>query len=142
MPEFGWYPIEPTLGRSPWPNEYQVNVAIIPPEYESQKLAENRMAASGVPYLSLTEMPEGPAGVFAKGNLGPRRNCDHECSLVRKFATDDGQWEHVLAEANSRWREWLASKPQSDEKGQLVFGPKTDAIKATSASELMGELRR
>ena len=143
VPQFGWYPIEPTMLKSPWPNEYQVNVAIIPPKYESKELANWRaLAAGGVPYLSLTEMPDAPSGIIVNGTINPARNCDHQCKMVRKFPTGDGQWDSVLDAANSRWRKWLASGPQSTEESQLILGPKPDAIDATSPSELMEELTR
>jgi hypothetical protein len=61
--------------------------------------------------------------------------------MIHKFPTDDGQWASVLEETNARWRKWLASEPQSTE-GQLIFGPKPDAIDATSPSGLMEELTR
>jgi len=140
VPDYGWYPIEPTRFKSPWPNEYQVNVAVIPPKYESRQLADARpQAAAGVPYLSLTEMPDAPSGIFVKGTLGPNKNCDHQCSMVRKFPAADAQWDAVMDAANTRWQKWLASEPQSSE-GQLILGPKPDAIDATSPSELMEEL--
>lgn len=142
VPEFGWYPIEATMLKSPWPNEYQVNVAIVPPKYESRQLADARpQAAAGVPYLSLTEAPDAPSGIIVKGTLGPRQNCDHQCWMVHKFPTGDDQWESVLDAAKSRWQKWLASEPQSTE-GQLMLGPKPDTIDATSPSELMEELMR
>jgi hypothetical protein len=142
VPQFGWYPIESSLLKSPWPNEYQVNVAIIPPKYESKELAGGRpQAASGVPYLSLTEMPDAPSGIIVNGTIDPDRNCDHQCKMARKFPTDDGRWASVLDAANSRWRKWLASEPQPTE-GQLILGPKPDAIDATSPAELMEELMR
>lgn len=138
VPQFGWYPIEPTMCRAPWPNEYQVNVAIVPPKHESAELANWRpTGAGGVPFLSLTEMPGAPAGIILRGTIDPARSCDHQCKMVRKFPTGDGQWEPVLAAANSRWQKWLASKSQSTEESQLVLGPKPDAIDATSPSELM-----
>ncbi|MBP7052315.1 MAG: transglutaminase domain-containing protein [Phycisphaerae bacterium] len=143
VPQFGWYPIESSMCKSPWPNEYQVNVAIVPPKYESRELADARpMAAGGVPYLSLTEMPGAPSTISAKGTIDPAANCDHQCKMIRKFPTDDGQWDSVLNAANSRWRKWLASEPRSNEKGQLVLGPKPETIDATSPSELMEELTR
>lgn len=143
VPEFGWYPIEPSLLRSPWPNEYQVNVAIVWPKYESQDLADFRpRAAGGVPYLSLTETPDVPSGIVVRGTIDPARSCDHQCKMVRTFPTGDGQWASVLDTANSRWQRWLASEPQSTEGGQLVLGPKPDAIEAASPSELMEELAR
>jgi len=143
VPQFGWYPIESTRCKSPWPNEYQVNVAIVPPKYETRELADWRaLAAGGVPYLSLTEMPDAPSGIIVNGTIDPAQNCDHQCKMVRKFPTDDGQWDAVLGAANARWQIWLASEPQADEEGQLILGPKPDAIDATSPSELMEELTR
>jgi hypothetical protein len=142
VPRFGWYPIESSLLKSPWSNEYQVNVAIVPPKYESRALASGRpQAAAGVPYLSLTEMPDAPSGIILNGTINPARNCDHQCKMVRKFPTGDGQWASVLDAANARWRKWLASEPQSTE-GQLIHGPKPDEIDATAPSELMEELTR
>lgn len=143
VPQFGWYPIESTRCKSPWPNEYQVNVAIVPPKYESKELAGGRpTGAAGVPYLSLTEMPDAPSGISLRGTIDPARNCDHQCKMVRKFPTGDGQWDSVLDATRSRWQKWLVSEPQSNEEGQLILGPKPDAIDATSPSELMEELTR
>jgi hypothetical protein len=143
VPQFGWYPIDSTMCKSPWPNEYQLNVAIIPPKYESKELADRRpQAAAGVPYLSLTETPDAPSGIIANGTIDPARNCDHQCKMVRKFPTDDSQWASVLDAAKSRWQKWLGSEPQSTEGSQLILGPKPDAIDATSPSELTEELTR
>jgi hypothetical protein len=141
VPQFGWYPIEATMCRSPWPNEYQVNVAIVPPKHESKELANRRpTGAGGVPFLSLTEMPDAPSGIILRGTIDPARSCDHQCKMVRKVPAGDGQWEPVLDAASSRWQKWLASEPQSTEESQLMLGPKPDAIDATSPSELMEEL--
>lgn len=141
VPKFGWYPIEPTMGRSPWPNEYQVNVAVIPPKYETEALADWRpLAAGGVPFLSLTEMPDGPSNIICRGTIDRAQNCDHHCRMIRKFPTEDTQWDVVLDAARSRWRKWLASKPRATEDGQLSHGPKPDAVTASSPTELMKEL--
>lgn len=141
VPQFGWYPIEPTMGNSPWPNEYQVNVAVVPPKYESEALANWRpLNAGGVPYLSLTEIPDGLSGIIVKGAIDPAQNCDHQCRMVRKFPTSDGQWDYVLGATTSRWRKWLAAEPRSTKEGQLILGPKPESINATSPSELMEKL--
>ncbi len=142
VPGFGWYPIESSLCKSPWPNEYQVNVAIIPPKYESRELADIRtQIAGGVPYLSLTEMPDAPSCVSSKGTVDPARSCDHQCKMLRKFPTEDAQWSSVLDTANAQWQKWLASEPQPTE-GKLTFGPNPEAINAASPSELTKELTR
>jgi hypothetical protein len=142
VPEFGWYPIESTRCESPWPNTHQINVAIIPPEHETQKLAQRRpWVAGGVPYLSLTETPEAPDGILQRGTVDRDRFCDHQCRFLRRFSADDDPWEPALELANTRWRQWLASKPQWTAPGHLAFGPKADEIQATSPSELIGELK-
>jgi hypothetical protein len=141
VPEFGWYPIESTLCQSPWPNTHQVNVAIIPPKYESQESAGWRTGiAGGVPYLSLTEIPGAPRDIVPQGTIDRDRSCDHQCKLLRKFSASAGQWESALDVANSCWRQWLASEPRLSDEGQLVLGPMADAIHATSPSELIKEL--
>jgi hypothetical protein len=143
VPQFGWYPIEPSLLKAPWPNEYQVNVAIVPPKYETKERAGVRpQAAPGVPYLSLTEMSDAPSGITMRGTIDANRSCDHQCKMIRKFPTDDTQWASVLDAANARWQKWLASKPQSTKEAQLILGPKPDAIDAMSPSELMEQLTR
>jgi len=141
VPKFGWYPIESTMCKSPWPNEYQVNVAIVPPTYESEQLAGSRpQAAPGVPYLSLTEIPDCPRNIFCLGTIDRERSYDHQCKMVRKFPVDDGQWESALDMAESRWKEWLTSEAKPSDGGRMVFGPKVGAIEATSPSELIHEM--
>jgi hypothetical protein len=141
IPEFGWYPIESTLCKSPWANEYQVNVAIVPPKYESKELADLRScAAGGVPYLSLTEMPNCPSGIIARGTVDRERSCDHNCKMVRKFSTEDDGWAPALDSARSRWQQWLAAQSATAGGTSLVLAPKADRITATSPSELIEEL--
>jgi len=144
VPGFGWYPIEPSRLISPWPNAYQINVAIIPPKYESQDLADGRsQAASGVPYLSLTEAPDALYGIIVRGTLGPNRNCDHECSMLDKFPVDDAEWDAAFDAANDRWQTWLAAEPQpTEENQQMILELKLDTTNVASASELMRSLKR
>jgi hypothetical protein len=141
IPEFGWYPIESSLCKSPWANEYQINVAIVPPKYESKELADSRScAAGGVPYLSLTETPNCPAGITARGTIDRERSCDHNCKMVRKFSAEDGDWAPALDLARSRWQQWLAAQSATAGETSLVLAPKADTITATSPSELIEEL--
>ena len=93
MPQFGWYPIEATMLKSPWPNEYQVNVAVVPPKYESEELANWRpLNAAGVPYLSLTEIPDGLSGIIVKGAIDPAQNATTSAGWSASFrpATANG----------------------------------------------------
>lgn len=55
IPNVGWYSIEPTYERHPWPSMGQIQVSIVPAEYEDKRAGERDNAAPGVPYLSLTE---------------------------------------------------------------------------------------
>ena len=87
-------------------------------------------------------MPDVPSSVVLRETVDRDGRCDHQCKLLRKFSADAGQWESAVEAANSRWRQWLASKPQLTEQGQIVFGPKDGGIEATSPSELTKELTR
>lgn len=139
VPGYGWYPIEATMSQSPWPNIQQVNVAIIPPEYEAQEKAGMRSsAAGGVPYLSLTEMPENSDVVVAQGMVDSERNCDHVCRMIRGLTGTPDEWEQALAWARPRWQEWLAANHENSH-GQLRFGKKPNEIAAKSVTELAAE---
>ena len=86
VPEYGWYPIESTMGRSPWPNFQQALVAIIPSQNEDQAKAGARVGvAGGVPYLSLTELPGNDGSCIAVGAMEGARGCDHQCRAIRSL---------------------------------------------------------
>ncbi len=141
VPEYGWYPIESTRCQSPWANSRQVNVAIIPTEYEEQDRAQRRYwAAGGVPYLSLTEMPGNPGYVAFRGTIKEGRNCDHQCKFVRKFEAQPAEWEKAIQWSNARWRQWLAAEHKLADDGKLSFSKTAAQINAKSLAELMTEL--
>ena len=142
VPGYGWYPIESTMCRSPWQPYQQVEVSIVPPEYEEEKAARRRMsAAGGVPYLSLTEI-EGESG-WTKGEIEGAEFCDHVAELARElpahgFAPD---WELALDAARATWKAWL-SGAQLDASRRLATPLQPDDITATSAAELARVLAR
>lgn len=139
VPTYGWYPVESTLCRSPWPNSHQVNVSIIPPEHEAQRLAgRRRSAAGGVPYLSLTEA-DGSGMFYARGTIKDAPGCDHQCKMIRRFDSDGAQWTQAMQWAKPRWENWVRSAP-SAENDQLSFGPTADEIESKSAHALVDEL--
>lgn len=140
VPEYGWYPIESTMGRSPWQPYQQIQVSIIPPEYEDAS-RPRRCGAGGVPYLSLTEMPDG--GASNVGDLPERKYCDHVASLVRALPTASAAagWSASYDVARKRWSAWLAAA-KLDDKGRLATDVQPDAVKATTAAELAKELAR
>ena len=139
VPGFGWYPVESTRCQSPWPNFQQVNVSIIPPEFESKsKAGPRRSAAGGVPFQSLTEC-EGPSrDIWSVGTLKPY--CDHECRLVRTMQAPAPEWSAALIWAKQRWATWLKSKPALTE-GRLLFGPAAEEVTAAKPSDLQGTLK-
>ena len=140
VPDYGWYPIESTRCHSPWPNMYQVNVAVIPTEYESQSLADRRSnAAGGVPYLSLTESPGNDGQFVRRGTLIRGRSCDHQCEQLRQYTADREEWDATMQWARSRWQKWVDSSPRSA-TGVLSYSVPAKEIQAKSLEELSREL--
>lgn len=141
VPGYGWYPIESTRCESPWPNTHQAAVAIIPPDYEEVSKAGWRTGiAPGVPYLSLTEMPENTGSVVTTGTVEGARNCDHQCQMIRELAGTAEEWQRALAWAKPRWQAWLKANHELNAEGQLQFGKKSAELFATSVGELTVEL--
>ena len=140
VPNYGWYPIESTLCRSPWPNKNQINVSIVVPEYESKKLAGNRPSAvAGVPYLSLTEFKSNDGSYYAIGTIPGKKFCDHECKTIRELVNSDAEWNEAAMWAGPRWKSWLKSNPTVKD-GKLEFGPSISQIAAETAQDLVHEL--
>jgi len=138
LPETGWYSVESTMLKHPWPQSQQLAVSLIYPEDEDGS-AGRSCAADGVPYLSLTEAPGSDGRFTMKGVIPGREWCDHEAAPVREFAKDDAAWNDVLALARRHWDAWLA---------QGVEGPlSSDAIassrplgQAESLTELLDQM--
>ncbi|MBC7773298.1 MAG: transglutaminase domain-containing protein, partial [Pyrinomonadaceae bacterium] len=125
IPAYGWYPIESTKLAKGWNRHQQVQVAIIPPQYEDRSGMRPGIA-KGVPFLSLTERGEGSAAYVTLGTLGTSNlGCDHEARPVRNLPIDApaGEWTALLNAARPRWEAWLASAPVAGAKASLTFGP-------------------
>lgn len=139
VPDYGWYPVESTMGKSAWPNHQQVAVSIVPVEHESRAKAGPRPCAAGaVPFQSLTECEGQEGNVFAVGTLKPY--CDHECRLVRPMEAPAAEWADALTWAKPRWAAWLKSAPVLKDGG-IRFGPSAEEVKAKTLAELRTELR-
>jgi hypothetical protein len=139
VPGFGWYPVESTMCQAPWPNHQQVNVSIIPIEYECQDKAKMRNPAAGaVPYLSLAELEDATVQVYSIGTLS--KYCDHEARMVRGLTANDGEWAAALSWAKPRWAAWLKSKPSLAD-GKITFGPDAEDVKAKTIAELRQEIK-
>ncbi len=127
VPTYGWYPIESSLLRAPWPSHQHIAVSIVPPEYEDRSAARPA-AAGGVPYLSLTEHVPSEAPIRTLGTLGkPGTWCDHECIAVRNFAesTSAEEWSRMMLRARARWADRL--------KGEVTKSP--ESLSASPAPE-------
>ena len=135
--------MESTLGRSPWPNTHQVNVAIVPSEYERQEVARYRpWIAGGVPFLSLTEIIDPPNNITPHGTVDLDRDCDHHCKFLRAFSASEDQWTSALTLARSRWQSWVTSEPGFHKPGKLVFRGVEGAGESKTLPELMEVLAR
>src|SRR5262249_43745699 len=126
--------------RSPWQPYQQIEVSIVPPEHED-KSQRRPCAAGGVPYLSLTEIPDG--GAWDVGSVPERQYCDHVAAMFRALPTADASADWIAASdaARARWTAWLASA-KLDDKGRLATALQPDDVKATTAAELAKELGR
>lgn len=136
VPDYGWYPIESTILRAPWAPYQQVEVAIVPPEYEDR--SEHRpFVAGGVPYLSLTERP-GAGAFMMTGTIDETRSCDHAARLWRAFPPDApaADWERATTRAQARWRAWVDSPPALNTQHRLATPLTADALEATNPAEL------
>jgi hypothetical protein len=141
VPGFGWYPIESTLSQAPWPNTHQVHVAIIPPRHECEAQAGPRLGiAGGVPYLSLTELPDNDRSLFAAGTIEGSPGCDHECRVVRTLeGRESAPWQRAIVARRSAWNAWLQSNPSLDAEGRFEFGDSSEDLAAASVAHLFME---
>jgi hypothetical protein len=138
IPEYGWYPIESTMGQSPWPNFQQALVAIVPPQYESEACAGPRVGvAPGVPYLSLTELPGNDGSCVAVGAIKDAMGCDHVCRGLTSLEGKPAQWTHAMAAARQRWDAWIGIAHKLDAEGRLAFGDASKSGSAASVAELI-----
>jgi hypothetical protein len=141
IPEYGWYPIESTMGRSPWPNFQQALVAIIPPKYEDRARAGARVGvAGGVPYLSLTELPGNDGSCIAVGAIENAMGCDHYCRAMQSLEGTSEQWSQAAAAARTKWESWLDGTHKLEAEGQLEFGDPSKMAKWKSVSEVIEDL--
>jgi hypothetical protein len=141
VPDYGWYPIESTMGHSPWPNFQQAQVAIIPPEYEEKAKAGRRVGiAAGVPYLSLTELPGNDGSAIAVGAIEGARGCDHHCRALRSLEGTSDEWQRTAAAARHKWDGWLDGTHEFDADGELTFGDPATVAELKSVAELTESL--
>jgi len=124
VPDYGWYPIESTMLRERWEPYMQVQVSIVPPEYEN-KSGTRPGGFAGVPYLSLTEFGEGGQPVFTIGKLDKENACDHQATKIRVLPGEPEKWQQALQIARQKWTDWLKSNPSNLDMGRDLSTAKT-----------------
>lgn len=103
VPGWGWYPIESTFLRAPWPSYEHVAVALVPPQAEDRSDARTS-ALAGVPYLSVTEIP---STCRFHGLLDPKRNYDHQTRVRRPLDGNSTDWAEAFRRGRAAWNAWL-----------------------------------
>lgn len=144
IPTYGWYPIESTMLRQPWDRHQQVQVSIVPPQYEDRSGGRPGIA-SGVPFLSLTEQGENSALFLTVGTISKAKpGCDHEAKPLRNFPAEASaaDWNALLASARTKWAAWLATGPAAGERGSVRFGPAKDQLVSVEMKALLEQLAK
>jgi hypothetical protein len=141
VPDYGWFPFEPTLLQGCWDPWRQIEVAIVPPEFENRSQLRPG-AFGGVPYLSLTEI-RGDEHYVVRGMVDSTRDCDHIAECVYAFGIHPGaSWDRAYEPARKRWSTWLTVRPRVEADGH-VGTPRSFASveRAHSLDELVRALQ-
>ncbi|MBI5849724.1 MAG: transglutaminase family protein [Planctomycetes bacterium] len=140
VPGHGWYPIESTLQKAPWPAHGQIQVAIVPIDNEGESSRPRESAAGGVPYLSLTEVRH-PRGLFLLASeIDGKQYCDHvarQLQIVNDL--DAAGWTEVLTAARARWDAWVHAKSEAGTELATALRSE-DFATVTSAADLRARL--
>jgi len=140
IPSYGWAPIEPTLYRFPWPPSQQLELAVVPIQYEDAGAARNpREGALCLPYRSVQEAPVAEAGLLVMGTLDRSHGVPRVAQRVQLFGQREqsGDWNDALTARAAAWRSWVDSDPHLDTRGQLAMPGSADArTKFTSLKSL------
>ena len=93
-----------------------------------------------MPYLSLTEVPEGGECCCA---MPDHEDSDHVATLIRALPTEnaDPDWAAALGAARPRWAAWLKDA-KLGAKGRLATALQPDDVRSSTAAELAKELAR
>jgi transglutaminase-like putative cysteine protease len=111
VPSHGWYAIEPTHLRAPWPSHPQVALAVVSPADENASAARSS-APGGTPFLSVVEINPRDAPLKTLGLLGAAASGNElECTPLRNFPEDtpESVWHELLAAAKRRWERSIAT---------------------------------
>jgi hypothetical protein len=96
--------------------------------------------AGGVPYLSLTELPDNDGSCIAVGAIEDARGCDHHCKAMRGLEGTSEQWNLAAAAARTKWEAWLDVTHRLDGEGSLEFGNESRMLPSKSVAELLEAL--
>lgn len=141
VPGFGWFPVEPTRCHAPVRPGDQINVSVVPPEYEDERAVRRRSGAAGLPYLSISELLGDANSFLAFGSLDRERGAAVAVTQIHRYPRDAPDWDRALAMARARWGSWLADRPTLDAQGILRTPLSADSLLgARSPSSLLTRL--
>lgn len=141
VPGYGWFPMDPTRGHAPVRPSDQIEVSIVPTEYEDARAAERAHGVGGLPYLSLSELSGDQGAIRSRGALDPEHGGAVTVDQVQRYPRDARDWDRALARARKRWSAWLASRPALDASGALRSPLSADSLAmARSPSALVERL--
>jgi transglutaminase-like putative cysteine protease len=139
VPGYGWFPLEPTQGRAPVRPSDQVQVSIVPPEYEDLRAVDRTSGVPGLLYLSISETLGDARAFWVFGALDRELGAAVAVTQPQRYARDASEWEQAFRAARARWAAWLAQKPALDAGGVLHTPLAADSLLGIpSPSALVG----
>jgi len=130
VPGYGWFPLEPTRGRAPVRPSDQVQVSIVPPQYEDQRAVDRKSGVPGLLYLSIRETLGDARAFWGFGALDRERGAAVAVTQPQLYAHDAAEWEQAFTAARVRRSAWLAQKPSLDADGALRTPLAADSLLA------------
>jgi hypothetical protein len=128
VPGYGWFPIEPTQCHAPVRPFDQIEVSIVPPDYEDERAIQRTSGARGLPYLSIEEFVGDHRSFLGFGAFDRKRGGAVLVDQLQRFPRDAPEWDRALRVARERWESWLASRPRLDPHGMLRSPLASDSL--------------
>jgi hypothetical protein len=139
VPGYGWFPMDPTRAHAPVRPSDQIEVSIVPTEYEDQRAIERTLGARGLPYLSISELVGDQGSIVSSGAFDPRRGSAVLVDQVQRYSREAPDWDQALQRARERWSAWLASHPVVSASGTLRTPLAADSIAAAPSPSALIE---
>lgn len=141
VPGYGWFPMDPTRCVAPVRPSDQIQVSIVPLEYEDERAVRRAWGARGLPYLSIGELLGDSRSILRMGALDRERGGGVLVNQLQRYPRGAPDWDRALRTARERWASWLARKPALDPQGMLRTPIASDSLaEVRSPSALLGRL--